>query len=439
MKLERAPDVKISSEFDLTGKTFNELYEILNHINEEYYYWDRVKRQPRPNSITTNDLWALTKYKRDSNRSHLKFGNHKFSWNINNTIQGILHYLDMNICGNLSSSNVISNEDKHRYLVSSVMEEAIASSQIEGAATTRARAKEMLRKNQKPTNKSELMIANNYSTIQKIIEIKDQPINKENLLALHKLVTAGTMDNPAEEGALRTDDSIDVIDTTTGEVVYHPPAHEEVEGMLNDLFTFFNENKEAMFIHPLIKASIIHFMIGYIHPFADGNGRTARALFYWYLLKQGYWLTEYLSISRLILVAKAKYARAFLYTETDDNDLTYFILFNLKTMKQAFEQLRLYIERKNEEKANLSRFIQIAGISYKQALILEWFYKEPGLILTVKETETRLAMSSVGARKNLMQLVDEGYLTLIYLDKKTNGFIKSHECDELIQQTRQQN
>ena len=58
-------------------------------------------------------------------------------------------------------------------------------------------------------------------------------------------------------------------------------------------------------------------MLAFIHPFVDGNGRTARSLVYWYMMKKGYWLTEYLSISRIIYRNKAQYEKAFLYTEAD--------------------------------------------------------------------------------------------------------------------------
>lgn len=414
------------------------LQKELSDIQEKYLYWDKIK-YIKVENISPEQLWQMVKMSRLGSSSRLGFGKYTFIWNTNNSLQGYLHFLDMNIGGSLESPSIVSKEDKNRYLISSLMEEAIASSQIEGAVTTRRKAKEMLRKNQKPTNKSEQMIVNNYVTIQKILDIKSEPLNKQNLLALHKLVTSNTMTNSFEEGALRIDDEINVIDTSTGEIVHRPPALEEVDHLLNDLYLFFNEEGEEKFIHPLIKGCIIHFMIGFIHPFADGNGRTARALFYWFLLKKGYWLTEYLSISRLILRAKAQYARAFLYTEIDTNDLTYFILFNLRTIKLSFDELRLYIQRKNEEKMKLSNFIKISGISYKQALILEWFYKEPSLLLTAKEAENRLAVSKVSARKNLMQLTEKGYLTMLDLDKKTNGFIKSDKFDLLTNQERSRN
>lgn len=431
-KLERAPVFNPAILSKYASIAGNEAAQkVLSEIHEQYNFWDKVKHKA-VGDIPAEDIWMMAKLKRMGGYTHLKFGSYHFRWTVNNMLQGYLHFLDLNIGGSLESTSIVSREDKNRYLISSIMEEAIASSQIEGAATTRQKAKEMLRKNTKPTNKSEQMIMNNYVTIQKILEIKAEPLNKDNLLALHKLVTANTMVVASEEGAFRADNDIDVIDAATGEVVHHPPDVAEIDALLNDLYVFFNEDNEDQFIHPLIKGCIIHFMIGYIHPFADGNGRTARALFFWYLLRKGYWLTEYLSISRLILRAKAQYARAYQYTEIDDHDLTYFLLFNLKTMKLSFEELRSYIQRKNEEKMKLSTFMKIDSITYKQALILEWFYKEPALLLTSKEAENRLAVSTVAARKNLMHLVEMGYLSLIDLDKKKNGFIRSEKFEELV-------
>ena len=80
-----------------------------------------------------------------------------------------------------------------------------------------------------------------------------------------------------------------------------------------------------------------------------GNGRTARSLFYWSMIRNNYWLIEYMSISRIINKEKKQYENAFLYTEYDDNDLTYFILYNLQVMKKSFEELKLYLKRKTEE------------------------------------------------------------------------------------------
>ena len=410
-----------------------EVIELLNRINEEYYYWHVVKNLPMPNDLTPRDVWTIAKIRRRLTPNRLQFGLYHFHWNTNNKIQELLHFLDMNVGGTLESPYSIPNEDKGRYLVSSIMEEAIASSQIEGAVTTRKKAKEMLRQNKKPTNKSEQMILNNYTTIKRIVEIKNDTLTKDNLLEIHKLITAETFSNKTEEGRYRQDDDIDVVDTATGEVVHHPPDKDDIEVLMADLFRFFNDDESKIFIHPLIKACIIHFMVGFIHPFADGNGRTARALFYWYLLKKGYWLTEYLSISRLILKARAQYARAFQFTEVDEHDATYFILFNLKVMKSAFDELRLYIQKKNEEQRQLSNFIGVDDISYRQSVILEWLYKEPNLLLTVKEVQTRLGVSNGSARNDINTLVEKEYLQSVNINKVTNGYRKGHKYALLLQ------
>ena len=438
-KLERAPYTKIISSASFHNVIISkEGNALLKKINEEYLYWDKVKYLPMPEGVTAAEIWALVKLRRENTSYELSFGKYKFYWNINSRIQEMLHFLDMNIGGSLESSSIISKGDKNRYLISSIMEEAIASSQIEGAVTTRRQAKDMLRKNKKPKNKSEQMIMNNFITIQQILSIKDSSLSKETLLNIHKLVTSETLTNHNEEGIFRMDDEINVIDTIDGSIVHHPPSYMELDELMNDLSKFFNEENDAIFIHPIIRACILHFMVGFIHPFVDGNGRTARALFYWYLLRKNYWLTEYLSISRLILVSKTQYAKAFQYTEVD-NDLTYFISYNLRAMKLAFEGLREYIKRKNDEKKHLSSFLGLDGINYRQALILEWFYKEPELLLTIKEVETRLVVSNQTARVDLNDLVDKGYLEITKLNKVMKAYTKSTRFDSLSVKREKQN
>jgi Fic family protein len=413
----------------IQSKEFNQL---INEVNENYYYWDKVKYLKMPEGIMNEEVWALAKIRRINTPFKLQIGKYQFTWFLNAKIQELLHLFDLNIGGTLESKSLIPNDDKNRYLISSVMEEAIASSQIEGAITTRKKAKEMLRKNINPRNKSEQMIVNNYVSIQKILEWKNEDLTKEKLLELHQMVSNRTLDNDGDEGKFRNDNEVKVIDAIDGEIVHYPPDFSEIEKLIKELTIFFNTEKKDVFIHPIIKGCIIHFMIGFIHPFVDGNGRTARALFYWYLLKKGYWLTEYLSISRMILKSKDQYAKAYIYTETDDNDLTYFINYQLRTMKLAFESLREYIQRKIEEKKKVTDFIKMDNINDRQALILKWIYEEPSLVLSVKEIETRLSISNQTARTDLQGLADLHYLETIQLNKKTQAFGKSKKFDELV-------
>jgi Fic family protein len=433
-KLEEAPAWYNKAYFDEAIKIrFNEEVEsLVDSINENYYYWDKVKYYKSEVVSSPALLWSAVKVSRVVNAKKINFGAEKFIYNLTNTIQKGLHEFDMHIGGNLSANNIIPSEDKRKYLISSIMEEAIASSQIEGAVTTRKKAKDMLRKSAKPKTKSEQMIMNKYITINHIVKIQHEPLTIEKLFKVHELIVNQTMDDPEDAGKFRENNDINVVDSTDGEVVHIPSNFKDVPLLVQELIDFFNDKDKTQFIHPIIKGCIIHFMIGYIHPFVDGNGRTARALFYWYLLKNGYWLTEYLSISRLIMRSKAQYSMAYLYTETDGNDLTYFINYKLKTIQLAFKSLKEYIERKISEKRQIINFQKIKGINERQAQIIQWLHEEPALLFSVKEIENRLSISNQTARTDLAGLTDKGFLEIIDLNKKTKGFCRSDDFEKLI-------
>lgn len=433
-KSETAPAWHKKELFDEALKIKNQIDidDFIQKINADYLYWDKIKYIKTKHNIAPEVLWAITKISRVINAKKVTFGNYTFKYNVTDKIQKGLHEFDLNIGGNLGSQSIIPDDDKKRYLISSIMEEAIASSQIEGAVTTRKKAKDMLRKNAKPRNKSEQMIVNNFSTIKHIVSIKDEPITIEKLFEVHRLITSQTMDDPNDEGKYRDSNDINVIDVTDGEIIHTPPNFEHVPQLMEELFLFFNKNDTDKFIHPIVKGCIIHFMIGFIHPFVDGNGRTARALFYWYLLKNGYWLTEYLSISRLIVKSKAQYAQAYIYSEIDENDVTYFIDYKIKTMQLAFDELRKYIERKIHEKKQTVNFQKIKNINERQALILKWVYEEPDIMFSVKEIQIRFNISNQTARTDLSLLEEMGYLEMIDLNKKTKGYCKSEKFNTLI-------
>ncbi len=433
-KIEKAPNWKDDSILNESLRLFtsNDYKEIIDKINDKYLYWDKVKYTKTPDNIDPKILWGAVKFSRTIHSKVIAFGDYKFYYNLTNYIQKELHNFDLNIGGQLQAKSIIPEDEKKRYLMSSIMEEAIASSQIEGAVTTREKAKDMLRKNKKPRTKSEQMILNNFITIKHIVENKNETLTKETLFEIHKLITHQTLDNQDDEGKYRTHNKINVVDVVEGEIVHSPPDYKNIENLMNQLFDFFNDNNDKQFIHPIIKGCIIHFMVGYIHPFVDGNGRTARALFYWYLLKNGYWLTEYLSISRLIVKSKTQYALAYLYSEIDENDITYFINYKIKMMKLAFESLREYIQRKIEEKKQYIHIQKIKGINERQALILKWVYEAPDILLTVKEIENRFSVSNQTARTDLYELKEKGYLDLIELNKKTKAFCKSEKFDEIL-------
>lgn len=409
-----------------------EIKLLVDDINDSYLYWSDVKYKKLPHGLTSSELWNCVKLSRLSQRI-VAWEKYHISFAITNRMQRLCHYFDMNFGGSWGNSSLIPNESKERYLISSLMEEAISSSQMEGAATTRRVAKEMLRKNITPRGRSEQMISNNYTSIRFIVEHKDEPLTKELLLKIHSLMTYRTLDSSEDEGKFRTNDDVVVENSITHDIVHTPPSFNEIPSFINSLCTFFNQSEEhETFIHPILRAIIIHFMVAYIHPFVDGNGRTARALFYWYMLKQGYWLTEYLSISRVIYKSKASYEKAYLFTEADSNDIGYFITYNLRVLDLAFKELKNYIEKKVKQEEQATDFFRLGDINERQAAILSLLNKNPKFILTIKELQNRFAISHPTAKSDIDSLIERGFIEKIPVNKVKSNYIRSRDFDQLI-------
>lgn len=411
-----------------------DIKKLINEYNERYLYWDELKYKKIPDDISHEDLWKLVKQSRKLSQFGIKISDVSgfiFTYNITNQITKLLHQFDLNLGGILEGATTIPNDEKDRYLVNSLMEEAIASSQLEGAVTTRKVAKEMLRAERKPRNISEKMILNNYLTIKEVKKYKHEKLSSKLIRKIHSIVTKDTLDNPENEGVFRTTNEVKVVDVTTGDVFYTPPDHKFLEVLMEDFCDFANSKKDIGFIHPIIRAVILHFLIGYIHPFVDGNGRTARAIFYWFLISRGYWLLEYVSISKTIVEAPTQYARAYLYTEYDENDLTYFFNYNLKTIDKSLKKLQKYIERKIKEKRELFDLHQIDNLNERQVEIISKLLKEKHKLFSITEVQNIFGVVYQTARLDLLDLEKREFLVQKKSGKKLM-FYRSDKFEEII-------
>ncbi|MBW1297042.1 Fic family protein [Aquimarina litoralis] len=404
--------------------------KVLKKIEENYLYWDKIKYLNDVN-FDSKKLWMATKSIRKIQAIQAKIHDIYYEFNITKHLQQKLHYLDHNFGAGFQKEELLSELDKQQYLTNALMEESIFSSMIEGATTTRVQAKDMLRKNKSPKNKSEQMILNNYETIQYISEHKTEDISIQKLYEIHRLVTKNTL---AEDkiGVFRNNNDIHVMNEITGDIVHTPPNFKKLDKLMESFCDFFNNNPKDNFIHPIVKASILHFFIGYIHPFVDGNGRTARAIFYWYLLKNGYWLVEYLSISRVIMKTKIQYEKAYIYAEIDEMDITYFIHYQTKVLTQAFEDLKKYVSQKKEEENELSLFYKEPNINDRQAQILFWINENENRHFSVKEIETIFSITNQTARIDLESLVERNILRKVHINKKTANYWKGDEFDKIF-------
>lgn len=416
---------------DNTDTIFDEkntsvLNELVRKIEQrdEYVYWDKIRYLSLPENVTSELAWAYLKFSRQSKIQPTELickEGRTFGYWIPVSVLKKISFIDQYASGQILVETPLSQGiEQKRYLVNSLMEEAIASSILEGAATTRKAAKEMLKTGRKPRSHAEKMVFNNYQTIVKIKELIKKPLNDELVLELHKSMTIDTLEEPTLSGRFRTnqDDPIDIKDEE-GQVLYTPPPPDKISSMMKILYDYANKDTNEEFTHPVIKAVNLHFYLSYIHPFIDGNGRTARALFYWYMLKQKYWMFEYLTISRVFLKAPAQYARAFLYTEFDSLDLTYFISFHLKAVTIAIGELIDYIKNKQKEIRKIDYLLKrYPDLNDRQKSLIKHAFDNPDTQYTIATHQNINNITYETARTDLLYLVKEQLLNKIKKGKK---------------------
>jgi Fic family protein len=404
---------QIKDDRELIPKIFGEKFPL--SVTGKYLHWDKLIYYPPPKGLTHEQWWFALKMKRrilfkqvplnDKNRQpfkHLEV----------DPIPEMLHKIDQGAGGFIQMPKQIINPDtKDQYYISSLIQEAITSSQLEGAATTRRVAKEMIKTGRSPRDKSERMILNNFRTMQRIGRIKDKPLSKELIFEIHRLVTEKTLDEPSAAGRFRKANEKRVVGDMYNEVFHDPPPVNQLEKRMAAMCDFANGKTPKYFIHPVIRAIILHFWLAYDHPFVDGNGRTARALFYWSMLRHNFWLFEFISISQIIRKAPVKYGRAFLHTETDDNDLTYFILYHLDVIQRAIEELHKYIKRKTEKLQAIERQLRgVAVLNYRQRALISHALRHPHYKYTIKSHQISHNVVYQTSRTDLLDLERRGLL-----------------------------
>ena len=395
-----------------------ELRKISDKAQEKYVPWDVFRHYKFPENIKPEEAWLHLKLFRrqgSENTPIVAIDGTTFTFSFSKALHKKLTIIDTHAAGLIKSlSSSASSAQKEQLIISSLTEEAIASSQIEGANTSRKVAKEMLYSGRKPKNISEQMIINNYQVMQLLDDLKDLDLTDEMLLDIQNRITRKTLTDESAAGRFRIDsDEIAVIDRISGEIAFIPPVHEQMRAELTRLIEFANseDSSDHEFLHPFLKAVILHFWIGYLHPFVDGNGRTARAIFYWYLLKRGYWLFKYLSVSRVIKGSKRRYDQAFLDSEIDDNDLTFFIQYITEVTCRAIDEMRDYYQRKIRESEEYRKVVKSqSDLNERQIALLKFFYERRDEVTDIKTYQAKNGVVYETARNDLKVLKRKGYV-----------------------------
>ncbi|WAC91155.1 Fic family protein [Mycobacterium sp. Aquia_213] len=429
------PDGSAFKELD-SNRLLHVMFDQVNASTDPYLPWDELRYRKPPGDLTHREWWFATRLGRANLMRALPLtaiDGTNFSYALPDEVLRLLDEVTQRASGQIAVPEQVTNAaTKERYVISSLIEEAITSSQLEGASTSRKRAKEMLRHDRRPKTRSEQMIMNNYLAMQHVSENRHADFTPEAICELHEIVTYNTLDNPECAGKIQSnpdpDDRVKVFDAD-GNVLHIPPPVCELPDRLKRLCDFANgEDGQGVYVPPVVRALAIHFMMGYDHYFEDGNGRTARALFYWSMLKQGYWLSEYLTISRILKQAPTKYTKSFIFTEQDNGDLTYFLIYHLKVIKRALNDLDKYLARKSEELRSTRKLLspKESTFNHRQIALLEFAIRHPDEYYTVKSHAKSHGVSEQAARNDLYELADR---KLLERDKIGREFVWTSPVD----------
>src|SRR5882672_7609072 len=380
-----------------------------------YLHWDELRFRKPPEGFTPEEWWVGLKMRRQTGYRTIPLRDgvgQNFHFTVPDLVTDLLHQIDRGGGTFVEIPEPVTNaEQRDRYVVRSLMEEAITSSQLEGAATTREVAKKMLAEGRKPRDRSERMIVNKYVTMRRIIELKDNPLTPEMVFQVHREISEDALDIADGAGRFRRPDEDINVSNIEGKVFHTPPPAGELSARLQAMCDFANAKTPGFFVHPVIRGIILHFWLAYDHPFVDGNGRTARALFYWQMLHSRYWLFEFISISQFLRKAPAQYGTAFLHTETDENDLTYFIIHQAEIIRRALKELHDYVARKSSETRICMEALQKhPELNHRQQTVITHALRHPGFVYNIAGHGTRHAVVYQTARTDLLSLAKLGLL-----------------------------
>jgi Fic family protein len=290
-----------------------------------------------------------------------------------------------------ASAPLIVNQES--YSIQALMDEAICSCRLEGNTTTYAIAKEILLKKRQAKTPDEEKILRHYQALLFVQKNTSRPLSLE---FIHEM--------------LRSSEN-------------EPILKENIEEPLSAICDFANQDdgKTATYVHPVVKAILLHFMIAALQPFLEDNGQFARLLFYWFIFRHNYKLIEYLSLSQIIQTSPTEYQKAFLYVETDNNDVSYFIDHQLKIISQAIETFYLHIAQEKTESEQIQQLLNHNKLVNKRQLnLIKQALKNPEHVFLIEEHRQLYDLSYQTARTDLLGLRD---LKLLNQQKKDKAFV----------------
>lgn len=382
-----------------------------------YRHWEKVKyHRPLPDGFSPEAWWCALKMIRSATSQNLpligvggKPVQHTWPADLAERLRILGARLGAKApLGSAGSGlSVVSGLKGHM-----LIDESMSSSFIEGASTSREKAHELLSTARKPRDISERMIANNFRAIKHACAVASQSMTPDRLLEIHRLLTEDTLEDPGQVGRFRVEADKTVLRNGDEEVVFTPPPAGELAARVAKFCDFANASgPDSASMDPVLRAILLHFWVAYDHPFADGNGRTARAMFYWSMVRSGFPLVQHVSLSGAILGDSPAYYNAFQFVEADEDDATYFILNQVEMLEAALRKLDEEAEAKMPAGEIIGdRFSKIDGFNSRQQRFVVQNLGSPGSVHTLSGYKNAFEVTTMTAWRDLDGLLNAGLL-----------------------------
>ncbi len=311
---------------------------------------------------------------------------------------------------------------KTEFLLDSAIEEAITSAIYEGAHSTRAQAEQLIASGERPKNKDEWMLMNNFRAMKWVKDNQSSSLTKNVILQLHKIVTENTLEG----------DDINFQGKFRNDKVFVGPhegiEHSKVEQAIDDMISISTNNPR--YFHPLLKGILIHYFISYVHPFFDGNGRTARALFYFKSIKNQLNYVELLSVSAYLRTHGKQYEKSFEKVKDNEFDLTYFLDFCLDSISSALKE----VARKVNYLLRMTDLKERFNLSQTQVGLMQRMALHKFRTIDIEAYAQKISKSREFARQELKSLLELNLVSEIKVSKKLVYKVNADKLKELYKE-----
>jgi Fic family protein len=385
-----------------------------------YLHWTKFRHlDPMPTGLTHEEAWALVRMSRHAVAQPLPFRAKSQAHVVVCLTQPLLAavrrvegHRDLRAAGLPERPTTHERKDLRSFGLDALIDEAYYSAVIEGAVTTRQEARKMIREDIAPRDRSDWMILNNFQAGAHLERWTQEPMTPARLCEIQQILTANTLEDEADAGRIRTDDRVHIADPMTGEVVHVPPPARELPERLRALCDFANRDDPEDPLSPLVQACLLHYQLAYDHPFGDGNGRTARWLFLWRLLRcPQFWWVAMLSVSRVTNHQRQAYYDAFRHAETDGHDATYLVRHQIQALEEEMSRFARFLEERQGLGAYLRLRLRLPSpLNPRQLALAAWFQGHPRGVVTQQVHASHHDVSQPTARKDLESLVAVGLM-----------------------------